>query len=456
MNNGTKLGFKKSYTYVFSFFYLVQGLNDGIQGLIIPVYLLSRVDNIDLAFILLVLSITALPWTIKVFVGVFNDKYGSEKYGRRRPWIIILGAWGGLWWILYGLIIPGLDIGVIILFTMIAAFNFNLGLAISDTSIDGLILDTTPSNKLGKVQASTWSFYLVGSMCGGIILGLLFSLFNAIPYLFILEGILMISCTAVSCIIQEGPPPKDIKIWLGFKRIISKRDNWKIYISTFCESIPKNVVPLLFGLLVLSTLPNSPIKTEAVSISLASSSLEVILLFGVISIISGLGVIPGCSVAGKLSDKNRRFSVYVGHVVLIPSLFLLVLAGLNLIIAIILMVALGFGQGAVRTAYQAIRSDLAQKYPELNATYFAIIISFLNIGITAGYLIASLLLSFISSVLLITDFVTIFFIIMIVMVCIQTFSLLVFMTINREDYELKKPELTIESQPREVKANQTI
>lgn len=426
--------YKKYYNKIFSYFYLVQGLNDGIQGIVLPVYLISLVEDIDLAFILLVLSITAIPWSFKFFIGLMNDKYGSEKYGRRRPWIITLGIWAGIWWIILGSAIPsGMEA---IFFALLCVFMINLGLAVADTSLDGLILDVTPSDKLGKIQGATWSMYLVGSMSGGILLGVLFSIYNIIPFLFILEGIFMISCVILPYLIKESPP-KEVQVWKGLKEIVVKGKNWKIFISTFLESIPKNIVPLLLGLLIISSLPNSPIETKNISISLVSSSFELIFLFGIFSAIAGVGVIFGCGLGGKISDKNRRLSVYIGHVILIPLLLFCVLAQINLVIAIIIMIILGLGQGMVRTSYQVVRSDLAQKYPKLTSTYYAIIISFLNLGITAGYLISSILLNLFSSVFNISEYYLTFFLIMIVMTCIQTASLVIFMTIDRDEYEIK-------------------
>lgn len=435
MAHETEVDFKKSYNYIFSFFYLVQGLHDGIQAIVLPVYLISLVDNIDLSFILMILSVTALPWSFKFFIGLFNDKYGSERFGRRRPWIIIFGALSGLWWIILGSFLTLVD--DIIIFTMICAFMFNLGLAVADTSIDGLMLDVTPRDKLGKIQASTWSLYLLGSMTGGIMLGILFSMYNLIPILFILEGILMISCTLSSYVIQEVPP-KDVKVWRGLKEIVLKGKNWKIFISTFAEAIPKNVVPLLFGILLIVYMPNSPIETDVITISLAGSSLELIFLFGIISAISGIGIIAGCALGGKIADKNRRLSVYIGHVILIPVVLFCVFSQSILSFAIVMVILLGMGQGAVRTSYQVVRSDLAQKYPELNATFYAMIISFLNSGISVGYAIVGMLLTFFSDSIGITDFKLTFFYIMLILTLIQLFSLIVFSTIKRDEYEIKE------------------
>jgi len=50
-----------------------------------------------------------LPWTIKMIIGIINDKWGSKKYGRRFPFIAGFGIFGGIWWIIMALYLPAND-----------------------------------------------------------------------------------------------------------------------------------------------------------------------------------------------------------------------------------------------------------------------------------------------------------------------------------------------------------
>ena len=58
---------------------------------------------------------------------------------------------------------------------------------------------------------------------------------------------------------------------------------------------------------------------------------------------------------------------------------------------------LGAAQGALTASYQSIRGDLSKKYPELNSTYFAIVISCLNLGQSVGMATTSILITLFSS-----------------------------------------------------------
>jgi len=51
---------------------------------------------IDLAVILGTFSITVIPWALKFLIGLFNDKFGTEKYGRKKLWILIFGVYAKL------------------------------------------------------------------------------------------------------------------------------------------------------------------------------------------------------------------------------------------------------------------------------------------------------------------------------------------------------------------------
>ena len=91
-------------------------------------------------------------------------------------------------------------------------------------------------------------------------------------------------------------------------------------------------------------------------------------------------MIIGCIITGKIADKKRRSAVYFAQVMYIPFLCISVLFRGPIFFGIIMMVILGIGQGAITTSYQSIRGDLAKQYPEIDSTYYALIISFLNSG----------------------------------------------------------------------------
>ena len=426
------LEFKKSYPYIFSFFYLAQGLYNGIQYIIIPFWLISMME-IDLAVILGIFSITVIPWALKFLIGMFNDKVGSERFGRRKLWILIFGIYAGMWFIITGFTINLQTERTILNYILLCAIMWNIGIAVSDTSLDGLILDVTPKEKLGKVQGYTWAMNLFGNAGGGIILGALFLMLDAIPLLFVFEGILLIISSIFPFYVKEKPLPENIQVWENMKEIIRKGKNWKVFIFSFLDSIPYGVVTIAYTILILLYAPNPLISGPVTSLSLEGVALEAFLVYVLLGAINGAGVIIGSIMTGRKADKNRRFAVYIANFTYIPFLVICVLFRGPYVLGGIMIFLLGAAQGALTASYQSIRGDLSKKYPELNSTYFAIVISCLNLGQSVGMATTSILITLFSSAF--NEYYIIFFFIMLIMAGFQFLSFLIFYTINRSEYE---------------------
>ncbi|MGV9173708.1 MAG: MFS transporter, partial [Promethearchaeia archaeon] len=218
--------------------------------------------------------------------------------------------------------------------------------------------------------------------------------------------------------------------------ILNKKKNWKVFLFTFLDNIPYNILTIAFGLLVLIYMPNSPISAEVTTIQLMGESLELFTFYSILGAINGVGIILGSIIGGKLADKRRKLAVYIGNLMYIP--FFLISAAFigNLFLGIIMMVVLGAGQGAVKAAYQSVRGDIAKKYPKLKSTYYALLISFLNGGAVVGMGITAILLPIFADVFI--EFVFIYFCIMTVMSFFQISSFLVFKTIDEEEYEFEQ------------------
>lgn len=312
---------------------------------------------------------------------------------------------------------------------------WNIGIAIADTSLDGLILDVTPKEKLGKVQGYTWAMNLFGNAGGGIILGGLFLAFDAIPLLFVFEGFLLI----ISCIfpfyVKERPIPENIQVWSNMKEIVSKGKNWKAFSFSFLDSIPYGVVTIAYTILILLYAPKNPISGPVTSLSLEGVALEAFLVYVLLGAINGGGVILGSIVTGRIADKNRRLAVNIANITYIPFLIICFLFRGPYIFGGIMIFLIGASQGALTASYQSIRGDLSKQYPELNSTYFAIVISCLNLGQSVGMAITSVLITAFSAIY--DEYYLMFFWIMLIMAGIQFLSFLIFKTINRKEYEHK-------------------
>ena len=121
--------------------YLSQGLSGGTL-FALTTYLVSM--GASVTDISLLLSITMIPWTLKVFLGPLIDSFTLNRFGRRRFWIVISQI---------AMIIAVLPLTVIevkevsfILTTLLTLHNAFV--AISDIAIDALAADSLQEHQL--------------------------------------------------------------------------------------------------------------------------------------------------------------------------------------------------------------------------------------------------------------------------------------------------------------------
>jgi len=165
-----------------------------------------------------------------------DDKWGSKKYGRRFPFIISFGIFGAIWWFVMAVYLP--TDNSIYLYLAIYYFMISIGMAFADTALDGLILDVTPKEKLGKVQGLTWTCLLLGMGAGGMVLGLIFLALEMVPVLFMITGVLMIISCVFPYFIKELPIEEMTTKQLGrdILSIFTRRKNYKVMLFTFTSS----------------------------------------------------------------------------------------------------------------------------------------------------------------------------------------------------------------------------
>ena len=139
--------------------YLSQGLSGGTL-FALTTYLVSM--GASVTDISLLLSITMIPWTLKVFLGPLIDSFTLNRFGRRRFWIVISQI---------AMIIAVLPLTVIevkevsfILITLLTLHNAFV--AISDIAIDALAADSLQEHQLGNANGFMWGSKTLGRGIG--------------------------------------------------------------------------------------------------------------------------------------------------------------------------------------------------------------------------------------------------------------------------------------------------
>jgi MFS family permease len=434
--------YKKSYTIIFVCFYLIEGFIQGIPYLVFQPYLTKILGGYNLDTWLIVWGISNIPWSIKLIVGIFNDRGGNKFYGKRFPWIISFGIFGAIWWFLLAIYLP-VDESIYVFLT-IYIFFIMMGMAFADTALDGLILDVVPKEYLARIQGYTWAMLLVGMGAGGMILGLIFLALDIMPILFILTGILMILACILPYFIEEPPrgePGTEIK-GRPLKSMFTTKKNWKIILYTFLAGIQALLILEYFKYVVL--IPMGVVDVDQTLVSLAGGTTPVGYQAwnSVFYLLNGIGTLVFSVIAGKLADKSRRkaaslfFISYIPFclVSIIPFIFLRGFLP-ALLIGLVFLFLFGGLQGALVVSNQTIRADLSKhEYPTLKSTFFAFLVSLSNLGQNTGSIIGGGIISI--SVLFTANFGIIYFLVSAFCALCLFLSYLLFRSIDVADYEL--------------------
>lgn len=423
-----KTEFKTSYIGIFSLNYFIQGINQSMFAVIVPIYLILELGAVSGADIAFLTSTVLMPFAIKFIYGMLSDKYALKNFGRRKPWIIIPVIISGLIWILIPFIITK---STAYLIFIVGGVLIVLGVAIADTAIDGLILDITPKAKLGRVQGTCWGIRSVGIIIGGPLIVVFYLLANAnINLIFIGLGIVMILSTLTILIVKEIVAHVDFSIKNHLKLIFGTGKNWRVYMFALFNSFVDGVIFVFLSLYIIIQTPL--LDAEGATIELLESDINLYEPNAFISFFIGLGVIIGAVIGGYIADlKTRKLGVYTSLLVTTASLLLFLIPT---IVPILIFFAflIGSSAGWRNSSYSAVVGQISTLYPEVDSTYYATCNSFTNIGTVLGLQITGILFGALEGL----DTYTIYAIIFIFMAIISNIGIIPFLTMDSKEYEL--------------------
>jgi MFS transporter, PAT family, beta-lactamase induction signal transducer AmpG len=174
--------------------YFSQGLPFGFQAIALPLVLRERGVSLEAIGFASVLS---APWLAKALWAPWVDRYGSERFGRRKSWIVPMQS---------GLAACAFTAAQVerpeLLFALV--FLMNLCAATQDIAVDALAVSWLEPGELGPGNAVQVVGYKLGMLTGG---GLLVwasaklgwnGLFNAM-------GALLVGVLVLTLFIREQP-----------------------------------------------------------------------------------------------------------------------------------------------------------------------------------------------------------------------------------------------------------
>lgn len=309
------LATRKGRLAAFFLLYVTEGIPLGFTATAIATQM--RRQGLGPAAIGVFVGSLYLPWAFKWMVGPFVDTFSSDRFGRRRLWILLmqLGMAGTL------LVAMPVDYATALgLFTVIIFVHNAFG-ATQDVAIDALAVNVLHEGERGAANGFMFAGASVGQAIGGS--GVLF-LAAWLPfhttYWFVIGAILLITVFVVLPLKEpaRAPRPKSGKSALA--TIADElgtfvRDAWRAFTGSRAARVGVIVSLLPAGAYALSLALQSNLAVE-----LGLSDNQIAQLNLVSTVVFALACVAG----GGLSDRygRRRTLALFIFLTVIPTLWL--------------------------------------------------------------------------------------------------------------------------------------
>jgi PAT family beta-lactamase induction signal transducer AmpG len=348
---------KKYRFLIFGLLYFIQGAIlsyfTGFNG----IYLISF--GVDMKGVGLIGLIGMTPFVLKIFLGILSDRVSLFNKGYRKPYILL----GVLLQIVSLVLVPFINPGTHFWLYALLGFFLMSGMALYDTTTDGLALDTTPKSEQGTIQ---------GLMVGGRALGVtVISVFfgfmaDFVNWQFAFWSLALISAVvmALAFFIKEASERERMAFeWSAFKSLAKKQILSLALLGALYSFIINSIAEIM-----------NPFFTEKFTITA--------FIAGLYSAVWGLGIIFGGVLGGKGADRlGHRRSVFFALIISTVSILLFLVVP-DPRIAFVVALVFGFAFGFYETVYFA--ASMARTDPRIAASMFSILMAIANIGTGIG------------------------------------------------------------------------
>jgi len=258
-----------------------------------------------------------LPWAFKWVAGPFVDTFTSDRFGRRRLWILLTQI--GMMATLLVAMPVNLSTELGLLTTIILVHN--VFAATQDVAIDALAVNVLPEHERGVANGFMFAGASIGQAIGGA--GVLF-LAAVVPfqttYLFVVGAILLVTLFVVLPLQEKAGPPRvpaagGALVRVGRDLSLFVRDAWRAFTGSRAAFVGVFVSLLPFGAYALSLALQSNL---AVELGLDDNAVAQL------NLASTIAFAFACVAGGWLSDRYGRRRMLALFVVLtvIPTLWL--------------------------------------------------------------------------------------------------------------------------------------
>ncbi|HSM24050.1 MAG TPA: MFS transporter [Anaerolineaceae bacterium] len=355
---------KFSIYSMFGLLYFAQGAVLSYFTALNAIYLLSF--GLSMGQIGLISGIALTPFILKIFLGILSDRISLFQLGHRKPYIVL----GLLMQAVCLLIVPFINPGEQFIQYGVIAFLVMTGMALYDTTTDGLALDITPSDEAGKIQG-----IMVGGRAMGVVVlsSLIGILAQQVSWLAAFWLLALLTLLPLVLVIGFREPPRKAEQKFEWKAF-SAFKSWPI--------IALGLLGALYSLIINAT-------NEIINPFLQSNFGISVMVAGFYTTVWGLGVVLGGVTGGPLTDRiGQRRAV---EVALIVSLFSVLVFSItpSASLAWPLVFIFGLAFGYYETVYFSI--SMRKSDPRIAASMFSILMAIANIGTGIGLPIAGVM-----------------------------------------------------------------
>ncbi len=215
-----KSHWKSYFPYIQAFFYIGEGYSLGTLLLVVPLYV-TRVLKVDTGTAGIATAFAGIPWLIKIFYGLLTDKFPFGRYGRRKPYLLIVAILAIPLWLYFPSLTEFNAVFLIVLFliSFLAAF--------SDTTLDGYVVDITPEEHEQVMQSAAWGGRGIGTIFASLIsLNLVGN--NNYTMAYNIAAVIFVITTLSALVLPTLNFEGQNNLIIGFKKVFSLKNTWLI------------------------------------------------------------------------------------------------------------------------------------------------------------------------------------------------------------------------------------
>jgi PAT family beta-lactamase induction signal transducer AmpG len=349
---------------MFALLYFAQGAVLSYFTALNAIYLLSF--NISMSKIGLISGIALTPFVLKIFLGILSDKVNLLKFGHRKPYIIF----GLLLQAVCLVLVPFINPGENFFLYGVIAFLVMTGMAMYDTTTDGLALDITPEDEAGKIQGIMVGGRAMGVVVFSSVIGVLAQKVSWSAAFWLLALLTLLPLVLIIGFKEPLRKPEQKFEWKAF----SAFKHWPI--------IALGLLGALYSLIINAT-------NEIINPFLQSNFGISVMVAGFFTTVWGIGVVFGGISGGPLVDRiGQRRAVEVALGISLVAVVIFAFTP-TATIAWLLVFIFGLAFGYYETVYFAI--SMKKSDPRIAASMFSILMAIANIGTGIGLPMAGVL-----------------------------------------------------------------